>query len=808
MPDPSSISRFRKERYIREMSEDVFRDTVVRPLFLRLGHNDGRDLCGPAEAGKDAIFTEVDRFGLTSVIAVQTKKGNLNLSATASKNIIAAITQLNTALATSITLLAPKQHVRPQKAYLCVSGRINDAARDHILKEVSTPNITFLDADDLIPKIDESIPEVWLGIDVSLIPYFDALRRLVEGAAAAGSAASSEGSTGVFSVAASDAKFVALTLNRSVTRTRTEHGQVSRYTDIEEFPLTAAVGKKDRRILIIGEAGSGKSTGLLRIAYTMAKAGIADGGMYKVPVLLRSLEVHERQPSNLAEYCHLACQELTGRDSPCFTSDDLVSGRVVLLLDSLDELPTDDARSNVLSLVEDMLVSYPLVQVISTSRPYAFTGRLPQLNHYAEYRISPISWNQANKILRAVKSGDRLTKNQSQELLRKLEKIHGIELNPLLVTVFAATTDIAKQDIPANITELFKKFTELMLGRWDEAKGLRQQYQAPLKDFVLTKLAFSMHSQNRTSLSREDAESLVRRELLVRGHEEDAGTLLDETFERSGLFRIVEDNVEFRHLLLQEFFAGRGIESVDQVKQFVSQEWWKRALVFYFGDNPQRIDVLRESMSSILANADARLAAASTVGLALQACYLSPVVEKLAVWRWVNNTVSGAMEHFIRSIEPEGRLPTLSFVHYYLYARDATALSNLRGHMSELIEWCSQDEGTEPFHPERRTFWLISGLIESGDLETAENLIKKFRPTDLRLLLALNLGAFFTAKIRPVSQRDKRIAMDIVMRLDEPISGLRAELTKEFDSVLLEMRNGRPTAIEHEIIPDHRESET
>ena len=60
-------------------------------------------------------------------------------------------------------------------------------------------------------------------------------------------------------------------------------------------------------------------------------------------------------------------------------------------------------------------------------------------------------------------------------------------MNRLLVTVFVATTDYSRKDIPANITELFKKYTEMMLGRWDASKGLAQQYQAPLKDFVLPK---------------------------------------------------------------------------------------------------------------------------------------------------------------------------------------------------------------------------------------------------------------------------------------------------------------------------------
>ena len=80
-----NISRFKKDRYLLSLSEDDFRDKVVRPLFLRSGYSDGRDLCGPMEHGKDTVFSETDKLGLSSFTAVQTKKGNLNLSGNSAK---------------------------------------------------------------------------------------------------------------------------------------------------------------------------------------------------------------------------------------------------------------------------------------------------------------------------------------------------------------------------------------------------------------------------------------------------------------------------------------------------------------------------------------------------------------------------------------------------------------------------------------------------------------------------------------------------------------------------------------------------
>ncbi len=152
-------------------------------------------------------------------------------------------------------------------------------------------------------------------------------------------------------------------------------------------------------------------------------------------------------------------------------------------------------------------------------------------------------------------------------MLRRLDNIHGMELNPLLVTVFVATSDYSRQDIPANITELFKKFTEMMLGRWDSSKGLAQQYHAPLKEFLLCRIAFQMHEARVTSWPVKKFTEVIERELSDRGHEADVAVLLDEILERSCLLVVQDDDIRFRHLLIQEILRrkghpGRGIHTI------------------------------------------------------------------------------------------------------------------------------------------------------------------------------------------------------------------------------------------------------
>lgn len=791
-----NISRFKKDRFLKSLTEDDFRDRAIRPLMLRSGYKDGRDLCGPGEHGKDTVFLAQDQLGLATVIAIQTKKGNLNLAGTTQRNLIDAITQLKTALETSIVLLSTKQKCRPNRVILAASGKINDAARQHILDSVQSPNITFWDSDDLVPMLDQQLPELWLGIEADMLPYFNAVERQVLGETAE---YAHDGRDGVLLGAADDKNFVTLSLHWTTTRKRKIHGRVEEYPHFEELPLASIVNHKSRRVLILGEGGSGKSTGLKRVALELARRSLHEETALRIPILLKAVDISRTKPASLLSYADEVTRSLSGANKSCFTDKELSSGRVNVLIDGFDEVASDADRTGILTLIDDFLATHPACQVVLTSRPYRFVTELPGLKKYEEFRISPINWKQAEKIVHRVTETKKVSQAQAREFLRKLEKIHGFELNPLLVTVFAATADYSKQDVPANITELFKKFTELMLGRWDEGKGLRQQYQSPLKDFVLTRLAFHMHSNRMVSIARDDATKIVEGELVRRGHDEDVPNILDEIFQRSGIFRVMGNDIEFRHHLLQEFFAGRGISDPDTVHQLIHDDWWKRALVFYFGERADNISLLASSTKSAAGLDPSRLIeAATTVGLALQACYLSPVGEKIDVWKWVVEALEVSQLPAIQAVDSDGKYPMSSFFHFYLYARDSVSLSNLRSHIPDIEDWIKAGALSGDSVSENHMYWLIVGLIEAGDISVAEPLIVNFRPVDLRLLTAIHLGCHLANEIRPLPDTEKAAARRICESLLNKVTPHVLEIHKEMGSLLLEMRNGKVATLEDE----------
>lgn len=790
--DPKIIPSFEKRRHLKTLSEDDFRDLVVRPLFLRKGMQYGSDTCGTTEAGKDCLFWTVDSLGFRMLYVVQTKAGNITMSRNPSASLQEAITQLRTAMAATVPDISTKKRIKPNVGIFCVSGIINDHARSHIIDEVKEPNLRFIDADDLIPQVDELYPEYWHGIESERFPYLNGLHLRLLNASDVISLATILPEAQTASTV-TDEGFAPLRLMRTFLKPKNVSGKVEQVPQIETISVNSLFHRAEAKILIIGEAGEGKSTILRRLAEILIKRAADTGTKLLIPILIRAIDV-ARTTMGLAEAAMENTSEFSTSGKPAFGVEHLTGGNVALLIDALDEVASEVLSNEILEKIDDFLAKYPTCRVVLTSRQQTFLQNLSQLASYEVFRIVPIGLKEASQIIQNAHRHQSLSKERSQEIVRHLEQVHGMDLNPLLVTVFLASSDSTRKDIPANITEIFAKFTEMMLGRWDTSKGLAQQYESNLKDLLLRKFSYELHFNRKTSFSREEASTFFKNELDQLGKTDaKIDTLIDEILIRSGLIRFLDDRYEFRHLLIQEFFAGRGIPSRDRLLSVLGDEWWRRAIIFYFGQNPQDSDGLLYLAEGFQPQDPTEMfTAAVTLGLATQACYFVKVPEKTDVIKWVIRCLASAHE---ASIEDANRLqgshPLRNFIYHYLLGKDSVAADvvNDAGKFEDLWSDSSGSEG------DLRKFWTIAGLLENCALDEAQKILKKFNPKDKQLLLAIHLGCFLIEQHRLVPAEDKRAARRMYQNIAPATVTLRRQLLKEVKSELLELRHGKIVSV-------------
>jgi formylglycine-generating enzyme required for sulfatase activity len=372
----------------------------------------------------------------------------------------------------------------------------------------------------------------------------------------------------------------------------------------------------NRRVVLLGAPGSGKSTFSRHLALCLAMAQLEPGGGWldhlpgwpadeadtlPVPVTLRDfarwLEVEGRKGTAGALSEFLA-RWLTDRDLTDFIEPlrkALREGRAIVLLDGLDEVPSRDLRGRVRDAVEDFACTYDRARIIVTCRTFSYQDPAWRLasDRFPSYELAPFdekkidrfigAWYEELADLRAVRSED--VKALSEKLRQAVRRpdLWRMGSNPLLLTVMALVHAYLGR-LPETRALLYERCTDLLLWQWEEVKWQAEPEQKPdlrrlLEDArlqevdlreALGRLAFEAHSAVR---DREDREITadIPEERLIRVfrdlhpgkglHPEKAwgwaAEVVSRVKERAGLLVEREPEVyTFPHRTFQEYLAG------------------------------------------------------------------------------------------------------------------------------------------------------------------------------------------------------------------------------------------------------------
>lgn len=773
----SSLTHQQKLERLALLSEDQFRDEVVRPIFSILGFTSYRDLCGVDEAGKDCSFVKRDEMGAERLYVVQTKKGKLNMASKASQNVANAIAQLRTALTANVHLTNPPRTLVPNRVYLCSSGTTNSAARAHIASELSAPNLDILDAEDIIQKLDELYPTYWVNISHHKSRYLHLLGSHL--LALSDVVRVPSGSSAGDLIPYCNEAYVSQTLHRFSTKLEVTRGRVETTPRLEEIQDVKLLSSNHRVAIVFGEGGSGKTTMLRHLALLVCEQSLTSNSKEecRIPVLLRSREV--LQSLSLRECVEESVRRVLGESESGLSDDDFSAGRIVVLIDALDELADRAGFEHVLSLSDEFVKLFPSCRVVLTSRPLMVVRDFASKRSLPVFQISEFNLKQASSLVRRSMEGDQ---SSAIEVLRRLQEVHGMKLNPLLVTLFASTPNFQSSDIPPNITQIFKKFTSMMLGLWDQNKGLTQQFEWDVKHRILSAVAWDWHSARVTEVTYDEFVKTASTILAKKGYKEKTEAFIAELLS-CGL--IVQDGnyVSFRHLLLQEYFAGSRSLSESELSEMLNDSWWRNVIVFNYGSRPEDGDQLLTWLPmGVKGESLDTYESLITLGLALQACYMTDVQTKKDLFGKLLGAFSDLYAGVLRRSEDGSDFPLSAFIFHFLESRCAVS--------SELVL-----EATIPEIPESSReyfeFLMYTGAIESGQIERVKQQVENFDPEDKRLLLGLHLLAFFVQKLRVATKSERISASSISASIAPKISPLIQQALREFNGMVLEYQQGK-----------------
>ncbi|MFI6686083.1 NACHT domain-containing protein [Streptomyces sp. NPDC050485] len=347
------------------------------------------------------------------------------------------------------------------------------------------------------------------------------------------------------------------------------------------LPMPADQALADReRVLLRGEAGSGKTTLVQWLAVSAARQDTAtpDGRMAylrdRIPFVLplRTLTRHgERLPAP-KDFLAAVGSPLAGEQPAGWESRVLSAGRGLVLVDGIDEIP-DAERARTRSWLGDLIGAFPGNRWLVTSRPSAVREDWLGDEDFAELTMSAMSPSGVAAFIgrwhTAARTGDGeqdavLAAYESQLLdsVRTKSDLGRLATNPLMCGLICALHRDRRGFLPYGRKDLYDAALTMLLTRRDRERSmdlpeLREEPQVQL----LQRIAYWLIRNGRTEMDRSRAEQIIG-ELLPAVPEiariGDAPAVYTHFLHRSGLLREPgPGTVEFVHRTFQDFLGAR-----------------------------------------------------------------------------------------------------------------------------------------------------------------------------------------------------------------------------------------------------------
>jgi formylglycine-generating enzyme required for sulfatase activity len=402
----------------------------------------------------------------------------------------------------------------------------------------------------------------------------------------------------------------------------------------------------DRRLVVTGAPGCGKTTILYHIAYTLART-LTDQptwatkrfsltGAAPIPILIPLSRYHDYRQRHQDKVEHQKLSTFIGEylqqieDLP----DDFFSmlrsrqQPLILLLDGLDEVANEHERIVIAQVVERLAVEWQDYRIVVTCRIQAYKGRTVfQPNRFTHVEAWPLTEELVNdlveKLYRAFSPPDceERIKNLKQGIIgleaRRAEQLRDNDEEKRLVTTplmvrLLLIVHFSGNTLPDRRAELYYQIvkTFLIADYNPDVKEVKSEGWEDRLEY-LSYLAFLMHSQKSQTdniavysqepeAGREIAETVLRQELqnyikreLYKSAEE-AKTITDkfvlEARQRGGLFEQKAGLYRFSHLSFQEFLTARYlVENVKDVTEFILEQnrannsWWREPVLLAVG---------------------------------------------------------------------------------------------------------------------------------------------------------------------------------------------------------------------------------
>jgi formylglycine-generating enzyme required for sulfatase activity len=388
-------------------------------------------------------------------------------------------------------------------------------------------------------------------------------------------------------------------------RAREEKEMQAEEREPQRTPIIEALAdEKLRRVVLLGEAGSGKTTCVHYLTIALSSihqnittkkplpAGSTLARYFPIRLILRDVTIPtDRKTCGVDILWNALRGDLTkkiGREQADLLFPHLQkrikTTPCLIMLDGLDEVPeSEERRQRLLEAIEHFAAPLKQSIVVVTARPYTYDNPKWHLPHFEILDLLNFSSEQIKSFIsrfyesvQVVKNWDNtlveLRKSGLNEAVQSREYLHKLAERPLLLTLITSV-DSSGSQLPEDRAELYKQTIDLLLQRWHLRKESSVAEQEIVKFFstdaskvlgILQKLSYKVHErQGRESKPKEDAPADIDKDEIWGAFSHslpkdiDIDSLLNFLEKRAGLLLDRGEGIYiFPHRSFQEYLAA------------------------------------------------------------------------------------------------------------------------------------------------------------------------------------------------------------------------------------------------------------